>query len=154
MAKAGGHRAARVLIGGADTGGRFAVIETSERQGTVPLCRVHTWEDQAVYVLEGVVSFCVDGAWSRCPGGTCVLLPRGCEHTYSVESQEARLLTLAVPSGFEGFYREMDERDGSSQAVTRDFEWLVTVAARYGVEIALPESGTGGRRREEGMEQE
>ena len=131
-----------VLLTGEDTAGRFAVIETAETEGSEHPYRVHTREDQAVYVLEGLVSYCVDGEWLHCPAGTCVLLPKGSEHTYSVGSGRARLLVVAVPAGIEGCYRELDDTDGSPWAAAPDFERLVTVAARYGVEIGVPAAGT------------
>ena len=138
-----GGNAVRVLVAGEDTAGRFAVLETLEGQGAaLPGC-VHTREDQTVYVLEGLVSYRVDGAWRRCPAGTCVLLPRGCEYAYAVESERARLLVVAVPAGIEGCYRELDDTDGAPWASAPDFERLVTVAARYGVEIGVSEAGTG-----------
>ena len=84
-----------------------------------------------------------DGAWLSCPEGTCVLLPRGSEHTFSVKSEQARLLVMLVPAGFEGYYREPENRDGASQAGTPGFERLVTVAARYGVEVAVPSRRLG-----------
>ena len=132
-----------VLLTGEETGGRLAVIETVETKGAEHPYRVHTREDQAVYVLEGLVSYSVHGAWLRCPAGTCLLLPKGCEYAYSVESERARLLVVAVPAGIEGCYRELDDTDGAPWASAPDFERLVTVAARYGVEIGVSEAGTG-----------
>ena len=147
-----GGSSVRVLVAGEDTAGRFAVLETLEGQGAALPGRVHTREDQTVYVLEGLVSYRVDGAWRRCPTGTVVSLPKGAEHTFAVESERARLLVLLIPASFEGSYRELDGRDGAAQGGTGDFERLVTVAARYGVAIAVPEvaTGEGGRRMEQG----
>ena len=134
----------KLLVTGEDTEGRIAVVERLVRKGSEPHSRVHTREDLVVYVLEGSVLFLIDGERLQAPEGLWVPLPRSCEHSYSVESEEARLLIVAVPSGFEGYYRELDDRNGASQAGTPAFERLVTVAARYGVEIAVPEAGTGG----------
>jgi quercetin dioxygenase-like cupin family protein len=143
----------RLLLTGEDTGGRFAVIETVETKDSAHPCLVHTREDLAVYVLEGQVRFCVDGEWLSRRAGTCVLLPKGCEHTYAVASQMARLLVILIPAGFEGYYREMDNRGGASHARAPDFERLVTVSAHYGVAIAVPEAGTGIDERRVRMEQ-
>ena len=71
-----------------------------------------------------------------CPAGTCALLPRGREHSFSVESDEARLLVILVPAGMEGHYRDRGCR------ATGDLERLVTEAAGYGVAIAGPAPGT------------
>ena len=136
-------RLVRPLLTGEDTGGRFALLETVVAPGGEPPGHIHTREDQAVYVLAGAVRFCVDGVWRECPVGTCVLLPRGTEHTFLVRGAGARLLVLLAPAGLEGFYRELDAREGASSAGMPDFERLVTVAARYGVAIAVPGAGSG-----------
>jgi membrane protease YdiL (CAAX protease family)/quercetin dioxygenase-like cupin family protein len=133
----------RPLLTGEDTGGRFALLETVETRGREPPGRIHTREDLAVYVLEGLVRFCTDGAWRECSAGACVLLPRGTEHTFAVRSERARLLVLLAPAGLEGYYRELDEHAGAATAGMTDFERLVTVAARYGVAIAVPAGGAG-----------
>ena len=55
--------------------------------------------------------------------GTCALLPRGSEHSYSVESAEARLLVVVAP-GLEEFYGEQC-RYGTASGI--DVERLVTM---------------------------
>ena len=131
-----------LLVTGEETAGRFAVVETRERRGAEPPRHVHTREDELVYVLEGEVTFYAGGERIACPAGACLLLPRGCEHTFVVESGEARLLVLLLPAGLEGYYRELSrpgEQGGEpAQDGRLDVERLVTVAARYGVEITGP----------------
>ena len=128
----------KLLATADETGGRFAVLESLELRGQGPPLHVHTREDELVYVLEGLVTFHKGGQRLPCPAGTSVLLPRGCEHAYRVESGEARLLVILAPAGPEGFYRELGE-------VGADVERLICIAARYGVEItgAAPEDGWG-----------
>ncbi len=53
---------------------------------------------------------------------------------------------VAVPAGCAGSYRELEERHGPAQDGTCDFARLVTVAAKYGVAIAVPEAGAEGER--------
>ncbi len=125
-----------LLVTGEDTLGHLAIIETTERKGCDHPYQVHTRADQIVYVLEGELVFYLDDERLRCGRGACVLLPRGCEHTVTVESEEARLLIILVPAGLEGFYMEIAqiaEADGRL-----DGERLVTVAARFGVQITGP----------------
>ncbi|CAA9566108.1 MAG: hypothetical protein AVDCRST_MAG70-2052 [uncultured Thermomicrobiales bacterium] len=123
----------RLLVTGEETQGRFAVIETRERRGQEPPLHAHGREDELVHVLEGEVTFHKDGQRLACPAGTSVLLPAGSEHTYRVESQEARLLVVLAPPGLEGLYSEL-RGDGESP----DAERLITASARYGVEIMGP----------------
>lgn len=119
-----------LLLGGRDTGGRVALISSVERKGSEPPLHRHRNEDEIVYVLTGELAFRVNGEWHWVRSGDCLLLPKSIEHGYRVESEEARLLTLVMPSGLEGYYFELDEYAG-----TGDIERLVTVAARYGIEI-------------------
>ena len=128
-----GGRPVRVVVSGADTDGRFALVETRERPGGEPPLHAHTREDEVVYVLEGRVTVSVEGERRDCPTGAAVLLPRGREHAFRVESREARLLVLLLPAGLEGLYQEVGGATG-----THDMERLVTISARYGVEITGP----------------
>ena len=130
---------ARVLVAGTDTQGRFAVAEVRHRRWVEPPRHLHTREDEADYVLEGLVSFLVDGAGRTCPARTSLLLPRGREHALAVHGGGARLLVLLVPAGLEGCCRELDEAGAPA-----DVERLIAVAARYGVAITGPAPGAPG----------
>jgi quercetin dioxygenase-like cupin family protein len=124
-----------VLVSGADTKGRLAVIEIRERRGGEPLRHLHHWEDEIVYVLEGEVTFALNDEHLPRSTGSCVVLPAGHEHAYAIASEEARLLVITVPAGLEDLYRELGGLNGAGRS---DVERLVTVAARYGVEITGP----------------
>ncbi len=71
------------------------------------------------------------------------VVAKGMEHYHTVESEEARLLIIAVPAGLEGYFEQTSqgppEMTGPPE-VRRQFqvEWLVTLAARYGIEITGP----------------
>ncbi len=130
-----------VLVAGEETAGRFAVMETRERPGAEPPKHVHSREDELIYVLEGHVTFNRDGDRLDGPAGTWLFLPRGSEHTYSVESAEARLLVVLAPAGLESYPRESEQLD-SPVAEQQKIERLVATAARYGVAITGP--GTPG----------
>ena len=126
----------RVLIAGDETGGRFALLEVRERGGAGPPRHRHEWEDEVVYVVEGGMTFLRDGERLFAQAGSCVLLPRGRDHTYRVDSDGARLLVALAPAGFEAAYGEVAW--GGSQA---SVERLVCVAARHGVEVTGPPLG-------------
>jgi quercetin dioxygenase-like cupin family protein len=125
-----------LLLAGRDTRGQLALIRSIERRGCEPPSHRHREEDEIVYVLEGELTFHVDGTQRRMRAGSSIFLPRGEEHGYSVESREARLLTVVTPAGLEGYYAELGGREAES-----DIERMVTVAARYGVEITGPPPG-------------
>ena len=127
-----------MLIGGTETGGKLAVLEVSVGRDTLMPVHRHHWDDEIVYVLEGEVTFHLDGERRPGPAGTCLLLRRGSEHSYSVESAEARLLVALAPGGSEGFYTEQC-RYGTESGP--DLERLVTIGAKYGVEVTGPVPG-------------
>ena len=122
---------AAILVGGEETGGRFALVETVEERCAEPPRHLHHWEDETLYVLEGALDVWVAGGWVEVPAGAAVFLARGVEHAFRVETARARVLVFLTPAGFEGFYREMD-------AAGSEVERLVATAARYGCEITGP----------------
>ena len=132
-----------VLVRGEETGGKLTLLEVKVRRGAEPPLHLHHWDDEIVYVLEGEVTFHLDGERLPRPAGTHVLLSREHEHSYSVESGEARLLVAAAPAGIERFYGEM-YRCGAGAGL--DVEQFVTLGARHGVEITGPPPGPASRR--------
>jgi mannose-6-phosphate isomerase-like protein (cupin superfamily) len=64
-------------------------------------------EDNAYYVLEGVVSVLVDHDWIDADAGSFVLVPGGVTHDFENRSErQAGMLALVAPGGFE---REMKD---------------------------------------------
>jgi quercetin dioxygenase-like cupin family protein len=124
-----------VLVSGADTNGRFALIEVRLQQGVELPRHIHHWEDLVVYVLDGKVIFFLDGVPRPSSAGACVVIPAGCDHTCTIASHEARWLVMATPAGLERLYRELDGLGAEGHIPV---EQLVAVAARYGIEITGP----------------
>lgn len=121
-----------VLVAGEETAGRCGLVETVEERGAKPPRHLHHWEDETLYVIEGSLSVWVASEWVEAPAGTAVFLPRGVEHAFVAATERARVLSFFAPAGFEGCYRE------TAAAGPLDGERLVTMAARYGCEIAGP----------------
>ena len=60
-------------------------------------------EDDVFYVLEGCMSFLLDGQWVDCPKGSFVLAPAGSVHDFQNRgSVRAGVLNISSPGGFEG----------------------------------------------------
>lgn len=87
---------------GAETGGRCSVSEwwlEPHTQG--PGAHSHA-EDDLFYVIEGTMSFLVDGAWHEAPRGSFVLVPGGETHDFENRSDaRAGLLNFSTPGNFE-----------------------------------------------------
>lgn len=122
------------LIQGKETGGKLAVVEVHERRGNELPRHLHANEDELLYVLEEVLQVCVGKKERRVATGTCLFLPRGIEHGYALETAEARLLVVLVPAGLERFFREV-----VMWSKPVDLQWLITVAARYGIAMIAQE---------------
>ena len=126
-----------VLVTGAQTGGRLALIETLEVRGAEPPRHCHHWEDETLYVLEGALAVYRAGTWTHSPAAAAVVLPRGMEHSFVVLSGTARVLTVMAPAGLEAWYGEARPATPWSGAL----EHVVAAAARYGCEITGPHPG-------------
>ena len=85
------------------------MIEHLAPQGHGSPLHVHTREDEWFYVLEGEMTFWVDGQVSVAPAGSFVFGPKGLPHTFIVSSEVARFLLVTEPAGFERFTRALGQ---------------------------------------------
>jgi uncharacterized cupin superfamily protein len=69
-------------VGGADTGGAFAVVEHPIEAGRLVLPHFHLHEDEYSYVLEGTIGARVGDHELVAGPGSYVLKPRGLMHTF------------------------------------------------------------------------
>ncbi len=125
---------------GADTSGRFWLMEYLVGPGTTVPLHSHAGEDQAWYVIEGELRCTVGELAFKAPPATFVYVPRGVLHGLRVETSTARLLVLGTPSGAEHFFWETGESAGALTLPPRqrliDPDRLAAACATYGVELA------------------
>lgn len=131
-----------ILASGEDTGEAFALIHAEVPPGGGPPPHVHRREDEAFYILEGVLTCHADGRPLPAPAGAWVTLPKGSLHTFRNDGTAAvRMLIVVTPAGLERFLAEVGQEvtDGPPPAVTpADVEKLLRVAPKYGIEIRPP----------------
>jgi len=135
-----------ILAAGDRTGERLAVVEHEARRGWSPPWHRQPDEDETFYVLAGELSFWAgnpDEPVGRAGTGTLAFLPRGIPHSFRVESETARWLTISTPAGHERFYQAAGEPMSDryvipDQDAGPDLERLRQAAARYGVELLGP----------------
>jgi quercetin dioxygenase-like cupin family protein len=125
------------------TGGGVAVIEHLAPQGHGSPLHVHTREDEWFYVLEGELTFWVDGQVSVAPAGSFVYGPRGLPHTFIVSSETARFLLVTEPAGFEAFTRALGQPAARREipppaTEPPDIDGLTKLAATFGLQIIGP----------------
>lgn len=76
------------------------ITMAANREG--PELHSHADEDDSFYVLEGELTFMVDGDEAVAGPGTFVLVPPGVPHTFANRSDRpARMLNVHAPAGFD-----------------------------------------------------
>ena len=134
------------LATGEETQGQFALIEAVGRRGNVPPPHIHHREDEIFYVLEGEIVVTVDDRTIKVTPGTMIFLPRDVRHSFTIESDQLRMLQLLTPAGLEGWFKEFSVQapamtlPPADEPQYRDVQSMLEAAPRYGLEFALPEA--------------
>jgi quercetin dioxygenase-like cupin family protein len=119
----------------AQTGGDFSLMErTVPPRGRRPPAHRHVNCSEAFWVLDGEITFLLDGTPQRGRADDFLLVPRGAGHTFGNDGDApARLLVLHAPA-MDGYFTELDalwSRPGPPQP-----EEERVLMARYGMEPA------------------
>jgi len=128
------------------TSGDFSLMErTLPPRGRRPLPHRHVAASEAFFVLDGTVTFVVDGTESHAGPEEFLLVPRGAGHTFGNGGDEpARLLVLHAPA-MDAYFAELDELWSRPDPPTPEEERALM--SRHGMEPALRGAGvTEGRR--------
>lgn len=134
----------RFLATGEDTNGKYAMWEAVVPPGGGPPPHVHSREEEGFYVLEGEITFTVNGEKVVATAGTFANMPVGTPHSFKNESgKPAKMLISVAPAGLEQMFFEVGVplAEGATTAAppTKDeIEKLLAVALKYGIEIKLP----------------
>jgi quercetin dioxygenase-like cupin family protein len=126
----------RFMIGGDEADGGFALVEhpMPPRALAAPLHR-HSREDEYSFVLEGQVGALLGDEVLIGGPGDLIFKPRGQWHTFwNAGDEPARLLEIISPAGFERFFEELVDLDGT---VGADPEAFTDLLSRYGMEMDL-----------------
>ena len=116
----------RFMIDGADTGGRFALVQHlfPPKALAAPMHRHHD-EDEYTYVLTGRIGFVIEGRELVAGPGDLLFKPRGQWHTFwNAGDEPASCLELISPAGLEQLFRAMAEQPPSPESLAtlaRDF---------------------------------
>jgi quercetin dioxygenase-like cupin family protein len=127
-----------------DTHGQFALIEAVTRKGNVPPTHIHHREDETFYVLEGEVVVSVGGRTIKGTAGTMFFLPRDVPHSFTIESEQSRMLILLTPAGLEGWFKEFSvpapamTLPPAGEPEYRELQRMLEAAPRYGIEFLQP----------------
>ena len=134
----------RFLATGEDTNGKYAMWEAIVPPGGGPPPHVHSREEEGFYILEGEITFTVNGEKIVAKAGTFANMPVGTPHSFKNESNRpAKMLISVAPAGLEQMFFEVGVplAEGATIALPpshEEIEKLLKIAPKYGVEILLP----------------
>ncbi|HEY6499959.1 MAG TPA: cupin domain-containing protein [Streptosporangiaceae bacterium] len=119
----------------AQTGGDFSLMErTLPPGGRRPPAHRHVNCSEAFFVLDGQISFVLDGEDLTGGPGDFLLVPRGAAHTFGNAAPEpARLLVLHAPA-MDAYFEELHRMWASGQPPATEEERALM--ARFGMEPA------------------
>jgi quercetin dioxygenase-like cupin family protein len=124
-----------------DTGGTYSFIECKVFPGAGPVPHIQTREHEAIYLVEGQLTFTVDKERIEAKAGTFINVPPNILHTFKNETDEiAKLITILSPPGMEQFFVdigvEVSEINVKPPPYTKEqIEKIPRLVAKYGMEI-------------------
>ncbi|MCB0163512.1 MAG: cupin domain-containing protein [Anaerolineae bacterium] len=127
---------------GDETEGTYTLFEGVVPPGAGPPPHLHRREVEAIYVLEGELTFYVNDERIWLDTGCFIHIPKGVLHSFKNEgSTPARMLDLIAPAGMEKFLyetgRPVIDRTAPPEPMTPEYvEQLRAAAPNYGIEIS------------------
>ena len=141
-----------VKIGGADTGGRYGLIEVVVPPGLGSPWHVHPEEDEWFFVLDGNLTVYVGDRRIDLTAGGFAFGPKSVPHTFiGAGPNPTRVLVGLAPLQFEGFLREVGQPAPARVLPPRpagpppDPGRLAASAERHGIIILGPPGPPPGR---------
>jgi quercetin dioxygenase-like cupin family protein len=95
----------RIVTTAQESAGRIFAFEATEPPGGGPPLHTHATEEEYFFVLEGEMSFYIDGKVIVRKAGESAFVPRGAAHCFkNCSTRESRVLVLFTPGNIEGFF--------------------------------------------------
>src|SRR5437667_6109035 len=132
------------LATGEDTNGQFALTEQVARKGNVPPRHIHHREDETFYVVEGEMTFSVGDRTIKATAGTMVFAPRDIPHSFTIDSEQVRMLVQISPAGAEAFFKACSVPAPSmtlppeTETPYSEIQKMMALAPEYGFEFIPP----------------
>ena len=129
----------QVLAGGDRTAGSVIFGEARlPARSPGPGLHVHTHEDEAAYVISGVMTFVVGKRRFEASAGELVWLPREVPHTFAnLGDEPVWAFGVTTPAGLEGMFEEQGAYFASLRGEP-DPDKVREIGARYGVRALGP----------------
>jgi quercetin dioxygenase-like cupin family protein len=105
-----------ILVSGADTAGRYCLIDMHVPPGGGPPPHRHDFEEM-FSLLEGELAVTFRGETATVRAGSTVNIPANAPHSFrNVSAGAARMLCVATPAGLDAFFLEVGDPVGSRTA--------------------------------------
>jgi quercetin dioxygenase-like cupin family protein len=125
-----------VVVSSDETNGAVCVMTAIGMPGDGAPPHTHTREDETFIIHEGVLEIHQDDQTITCHPGDVMFLERGRRHYFKVISgNPAKYTVVCTPGGFDRFFRESAEEFKKPKP---DFQTLVDIGAKYGIQIEGP----------------
>ena len=99
-----------MLADAGDTGGRWSMMEQVMPRGAGPPPHRHLWSDETFYILDGTITYLLEGDIKTASKGTFVNIARNTRHAFRVDSDTARILNGYTPASMEAMVAELGKR--------------------------------------------
>ncbi len=135
------------LAGPSQTGGALGVALVSQPPGIATPLHRHRRESEAVYLLDGEMTYRAGETTYELGPGWFVYLPRDVPHAFRIRGDRpARFVSLTLPGGLLDLYDEVGvpatarrpPEDGEGRTMAEEIERWNEVAPRYGLEVLGP----------------
>jgi quercetin dioxygenase-like cupin family protein len=141
-----GPLAVRFLITGENSSGSIAAFEVivPGAQRLAAPAHSHDHYEEAIYGIDGVLTWTVGGKQIDVGPGQALCIPRGAIHRFDNHgSQDAKALCLITPAAIgPQFFRESAEVINAAGDGAPDRAKLAEIMLRYGLTPALPPAHT------------
>lgn len=98
-----------ILVAGADTAGRYCLIDMIVPDGGGPPPHRHDFEEMFT-LIEGELAFTFRGQTTTVRAGSTVSIPANAPHAFkNVSGRAVHMLCLAAPAGLEQFFLEVGD---------------------------------------------
>ncbi|WP_374163176.1 cupin domain-containing protein [Arcticibacter sp. MXS-1] len=96
----------KTLISPDDTAGELVVMEMVLPRGAEPPLHLHAFEDETFYLLEGEMSFTINGEERSAKQGEAVFAPKRIPHTFKILTGQAKFITVITPGALWNYFIE------------------------------------------------
>ena len=122
---------------GAQTGGKYAVMESTTPPGGGPPYHMHHREDEGFYVVEGQYLFEIGEQRIQARPGDFLLAPKDVPHCFqNIGKTTGTHVVIVEPAGLEVFFAEIAALDGRPDPAK-----VLPIFDKYGLELLGPPMG-------------